>query len=104
MQNVRLLYQQMRGLMERNLGVTEAREKFAEIVDQVQYQKDTVIINRHGKPAAAVVPVEVYEAWQRQKGEFFNLLRKVQEANPDTNPDEAMRDVLEAQKSYRSEQ
>ena len=48
--------------MERNLGVTEAREKFSEIIEKVQYQGDAFVINRHGKPAAAVV-VLVMAGW-----------------------------------------
>ena len=39
--------------MERKLGVTEAREQLGNIVDQVQYQGDTYILSRRGKPAAA---------------------------------------------------
>ena len=64
--------------MEKTLGVTEARKEFAAIVEQVQYQGDTYIISRHGKPAVAVVPVQVYELWKRQRDEFFNMIRKTQ--------------------------
>jgi prevent-host-death family protein len=68
--------------MEKVLGVTEARKKFSDIVEQVQHQGDTYLISRYGKPAAAVVPVEVYENWQRQREEFFDLIRNLQkEAN-----------------------
>lgn len=88
--------------MERNLGVTEAREKLSEMVDQVQHQGDTFIISRHGKPAAAVVPVKVYESWKRQREELFETIRKIQEANKDADPEEVMRDVLEAQQAIRS--
>ena len=87
--------------MERNLGVTEAREKLSELVDQVQHQGDAFIISRHGKPAAAVVPVKVYENWKRQQEELFDAIRKVQETNKDADPDEVMRDVLEAQQAVR---
>lgn len=81
--------------MERNLGVTEAREKFSELVDQVQHQGDAFIIRRHGKPAAAVVPVEVYENWKRQRREFFDLIRQMHE-RADLEPQEAERLASEA--------
>ena len=77
-------------LMEKVLGVTEARKKFSSIVEQVQYQGDTYLISRHGKPAAAVVPVEVYENWQQQRAEFFDLIRDMQE-EADLSPEEAVR-------------
>jgi prevent-host-death family protein len=88
--------------MSKKIGVTEAREKFGELVEQVQYRGVTFVISRHGKPAAAVVPMEVYENWQRQRADFFDAIQKIREANPDADPDEVMRDVLAAQQSLRS--
>jgi prevent-host-death family protein len=41
--------------MERELGITKARETLSDVVERVQFQGDTYIISRHGKPAAAVV-------------------------------------------------
>lgn len=88
--------------MERKLGVTKAREKFGEIVDQVQYQGDTFIISRHGKAAAAVVPVDVYENWKQQRRKFFDAVRKIQGANKEVDPEEVWEDVLKAQQAIRS--
>ena len=88
--------------MEKKLGITEARGNFREIVEQVQYKGDAFIINRHGKPAAVVVPIEVYEDWKLQRMQFFDVVRKIQEANPDADSDEVMRDVLNAQQAIRS--
>ena len=65
------------------------------------HQGDGFIISRHGKPAAAVVPVKVYESWKRQREELFETIRKIQEANKDADPEEVMRDVLEAQQAVR---
>ena len=81
--------------MERQLGITEAREKMAEIVEQVQYQGNSFIINRHGKPAAAVVPVEVYENWKQQRRELFDMIRQLQ-GRANLDPQEAERLAAEA--------
>jgi prevent-host-death family protein len=88
--------------MEKRLGITQAREEFRDLVERVQYQGDTYIISRHGKPAAAVVPVELYESWKRQREEFFDLIRQIQEANIDADPNQVMEDVLQAQQAVRS--
>ena len=88
--------------MERILGITEARQAFSNVIEQVQHQGDSYIISRHGKPAAAVVPVEVYESWKRQRKDLFDAIRKIQEANRDADPDEVMQDVLQAQQAIRS--
>ena len=87
--------------MERQLGVTEARKQFAQMIDEVKYRGDNYIIVRHGEPAAAVVPVEVYRQWKREREEFFDLIRSVQAENADADPDQVMREVLEAQQAVR---
>ncbi len=88
--------------MERKLGLAKARENFSEIVEQVQYQGKSYVISRHGKPAAAVVPVEVYENWKRQRKTFFETVRKLQEANQEFDPDQVWEDVIQAQRSSRN--
>ena len=89
--------------METLVGVTKAREKLSEIVESVQYQNDTYIISRHGRPAAAVVPIEIYESWKRQRKELFKLIKQFQEASGEADPDEVMREVLEAQQAVRAQ-
>lgn len=88
--------------MERKLGVTEAREKFAEIIEKVQYQGDAFVISRHGKQAAAVVPMNVYENWKRQREDFLASVRKLQE-QINLDAAEAERIALEAQQAVRRE-
>ena len=89
--------------MEKVIGVTEAREQFRAIVDEVQYQGDQYVINRHGKPAVAVVPIQVYENWKQQRKRLLELINDVQAANPNAQPDEVMQDVLAAQQAMRGE-
>ena len=76
--------------MERTVGMTQAREEFSTVIEQVQYQGDSTIITRHGKPAAAVVPIEVCQNWMRQREEFFDLVRQVQ-GEASLAPEEAER-------------
>jgi len=87
--------------MEKMIGVTKARDEFRRIIDGVQYQGDKYVINRHGKPAVAVVPIQVYENWKQQRKRLFELISEVQAANPDADPDEVMQDVLAAQQIVR---
>ncbi|MFN2235700.1 MAG: type II toxin-antitoxin system Phd/YefM family antitoxin [Anaerolineales bacterium] len=81
-------------LMEKELGVTEARKEFSDLVERVQHRGDAYIINRHGKPAAAVVPVQVYENWRQQRRELFQLIRELQN-EADLDPEDA--DLLAAE-------
>ena len=88
--------------MEKELSVTQAREKFSDLVEQVQYQGDTFVISRHGKPAAAVVPIEVYENWKRQRRAFFDQIRQMQQ-RADLDPQEAGRLANEAVTASRKQ-
>jgi len=87
--------------MERRIGVTEARKELARIMDGVKYKGENYVIVRHGEPAAAVVPMEVYLSWKREREELFGIIREIQAANVDADPDEVMREALEAQYAVR---
>ena len=85
--------------MEKIIGVTKARDEFRKIIDEVQYRGDKYVINRHGKPAVAVVPIQVYENWKQHRNRLFDLISEVQAANPEADPNEVMQDVLAAQQA-----
>ncbi len=87
--------------MERQLGITEARKQLAQIVDQVKYKGENYVIIRHGQPAAVVVSMDVYRQWKKKREELFDVIRNVQEANADADPDQVMQEVLEAQQAVR---
>jgi prevent-host-death family protein len=89
--------------METMIGITEIRESLGSVVDDVQYQNRKYIISRHGKPAAAVVPLYVYDDWKRNRERLFELISQAQEASGDHDPDEIMALVLEAQQAVRVE-
>ena len=87
--------------MERQLGVTEARKQFAQMIDEVKFRGDNYIIVRHGEPAAAVVPMEVYLQWKREREELFDVIRSFRADNNGADPDDVMKHVLEAQQAVR---
>ena len=89
-------------LMERELGVSEARKEFGDLVEKIQYQGDTYIISRRGIPAAAMVPVQIYENWRRQRDELFSLIREMQD-EADLDPEEAELLAAEAVAAVRRE-
>lgn len=88
--------------MEKLLGITEAREKFGSVVEQVQFQGNTYIIQRHGKPAAAIVPIEVYESWKKERKAFFDLIRQSQ-AQANLAAEEAEKFAAEVTTSIRAQ-
>jgi prevent-host-death family protein len=84
--------------MDRVIGVTEARSRFGEIVDKVQYQGDTVVLEKNGKPAAAIIPFALFEKFLKNREAAFQVVTEVQAQNKelDTSEDELMEFINEA--------
>ncbi|GEM_PF-2075754 len=70
--------------MDKQIALTEAREKFSEIVNAVMYHGDTYIISKSGKPAVAVVPLNILEQWQRAREKQFAIIDEIQAQNSDS--------------------
>ena len=88
--------------MEQTLGVTEARTRFAELVDQVRYQGDTVTLLKSGKPAAVLVPVELFERWKAERRDAGAAMRRIQaNVTEALSDEEAMSLAVEAQEAVR---
>lgn len=43
----------------KKLSLADAKARISELVDQAEHHRKRIIILRHGKPAAAIVPVDV---------------------------------------------
>ncbi|MFL6053493.1 MAG: type II toxin-antitoxin system Phd/YefM family antitoxin [Actinoallomurus sp.] len=56
--------------MTREVPVTQARAELAELVSRVGYTGERILLTRHGKPLAALVPVEDLEALERRPAEI----------------------------------
>ena len=74
--------------MKRRLSAVEARKRFGEILEGVYYRGDEVLIERAGKKMAVVIPLERYEAMERARDRFMELVEKNWEQNRDVPPEE----------------
>jgi prevent-host-death family protein len=52
------------------IGVSEARETFAELVNRVAYGHERVLVARRGRPIAAIVPIDDVEFIERIEDEL----------------------------------
>ena len=51
--------------MTPKINASVAREKFADIVNRVEYRGERVVVRRHNREVAAVIPIEDLELLQR---------------------------------------
>lgn len=88
--------------MEKITNSSELRTNLSLVLDEVQFNQDSYIIERKGRPAAVIVPLTVYENWKRSRQRFFETVWRIQEANQNADADEVMQDVLAAQQAVRA--
>ena len=48
------------------------------LLDQVQYRHDSIVINRDGKPVAALVDVRLFERIRRMQERFEALCQRIE--------------------------
>jgi len=87
--------------MRKTVNAMRARGNLGQILEGVYYRGDQYIIERSGKPMAAVVPVEQYEQWRKEREAFFALVDEVRERNRDVEPEAIQRDVAAAKRAAR---
>lgn len=91
--------------MERVMSVTGARSRFSAIVNKVQYQGDTVVLVKNGKPAAALISFALFEQFLKYREAAFRVVTEVQEQNNDLDmsEEEVMAVVNEAVHEVRAQ-
>jgi prevent-host-death family protein len=103
--NVRFGSKEGDATMERIMGVTEARSRFGEIVDKVQYQGDTVVLEKNGKPAVALISFALFEQFRKNRDAAFQVVTEIQAQNQDLalGEDELLALVNEAVHEVRAQ-
>ncbi len=86
--------------MEKTVGAFEARRQLGQILKQVSGRGDRYVLEYHGEPVAAVVPIALYEGWKRRREAFFDRLEEMA-ATADLSPEEAERLAAEAVRAAR---
>lgn len=74
--------------MEKTASAFQVRRSFGRILQEVAAKGDRVVVERHGEPVAAVVPIDVYNQWKRSRTEFFERMRQAAD-RADLSPEEA---------------
>ncbi len=56
------------------------RQNLGEMLNQVQYRHDSVVINKDGKPVAARVDARLFERIRRMQGRFDAPCQRIETA------------------------
>ena len=93
--------------MLRSITASEARDEFAEVINQVAYGGDRVVIRRREKELAAVIPMEDLRLLERlveqeedriDAEEAEKIMAAIERGEEEVIPlDQAMREIEEGQ-------
>lgn len=86
------------------MSAKEARDRFSGVLNRAYYQRESIIVERQGKPVAVVLSVADFERYQQlAREQFFGAVDRIQARNAAHDPDEVLRDVTEAVDEVRQE-
>jgi prevent-host-death family protein len=94
--------------MEKTVGAYEARRKFGQLLEEAFYNKDAFIVERAGRPMAAIVSIDEYHQWRElAKGQIFQMLEEVWSRNrtqtEPITPEEIQDEVDQALETLRQQ-
>lgn len=63
--------------MVRKVSAMTVRDRLGQLLEEVHYKGDTVIIERAGRPMAVLVPLAEYERLRARRAERFRVYERV---------------------------
>lgn len=88
-------------IMEKIVGASEVGRSFGRILREVEVKGDKFVVERNGQPVAALVPLDIYLRWKRERQAFFDQMQEAAE-RANLSPEEADTLVSQAIKTVRS--
>ncbi len=88
--------------MAKRISAKDARAQFSEILGRVHFGKETVIVEKQGKPMAAIIDIDLYELWQEERETRFGVLDEIRSKGRGKKPEEIEKDVAEAVAEVRA--
>lgn len=88
--------------MVTEVNAVSFRQNLGEMLNQVQYRNDSIVISKDGKPVAALVDAELFARIRRLRDRFDALSRRIAEDYADVPEKEGMAEIDAAVECERS--
>jgi len=102
MNTVYTMYKFKESIMTLQIGAKDARARFAELLGRVGFGREEIVIERSGKPMAALIPMDVYEQMIAEREARFAVVDRIQSNQPALSPDQVEADVEAVLKQVRA--
>jgi prevent-host-death family protein len=87
--------------MIKEVTAMTARKNFGELLNEVKYYHDNVLITKAGKPIAALIDIELFEKLRTLRNQFDALTKEMAKAYENVDPDIVEEEIQEALKKIR---
>jgi prevent-host-death family protein len=88
--------------MKREASAMTVRQNLGELLNQVQYRGDSVVVTKDGKPVAALVDYPLYERIRRLRDTFDRLTEQLGHVYEKVPVERAQQEIDEAVKHART--
>jgi prevent-host-death family protein len=79
--------------MVTEVSAVNFRQNLGDMLNQVQYRSDSIVINKDGKPVAALVDAELFARIRRMQDRFTALTNRIAEAYAAVPTEEGMAEI-----------
>ncbi len=79
--------------MVNEVSAVNFRQNLGEMLNQVQYRRDSIVINKDGKPVAALVDADLFARIRRMRARFDELSDRIAEAYANVPEKEGLAEI-----------
>ncbi|WP_347888689.1 type II toxin-antitoxin system Phd/YefM family antitoxin [Nitrosomonas europaea] len=79
--------------MIKEVSAVNFRQNLGEMLNQVQYRNDSIVISKDGKPVAALVDAEMFACILRIRERFDALSKRIAESYVDISVEEGLAEI-----------
>lgn len=77
------------------VNAVSLRQNLGEMLSQVQYRHDSIVINKGGKPVAALVDADMFARIRRMQERFDTLSKRIADAYGEVPEAEGLKEIEE---------
>ena len=78
------------------------RQNLGEMISQVQFRRDSIVINKDGRPVAVLIDAKLFERIRRMQERFDALAARMAEAYAQVPEEEGMAEIERAVAAERA--
>jgi prevent-host-death family protein len=79
--------------MVKEVSAVNFRQNLGEMLNQVEYRNDSIVISKDGKPVAALVDADLFGRIRRMRDRFDTLSQRIADAYAATPAEEGLAEI-----------